>query len=111
VQEIITFANNIGKVEKLLKLLKRELSYGNKYEHLGIFIMSVEHRFCHRVFSNFLARYAWWQGVRRRFPHPRPLRYPASAYGGGAPWHFRGELSDAHNPFRRFRIIYQIYIM
>ncbi|KAG5343265.1 CBPB Carboxypeptidase, partial [Acromyrmex heyeri] len=36
------------------------------------------------------ARYAWWQEVRYRFPRPRPLRYPANVYGGGAPWHFRG---------------------
>ncbi|KAF7418990.1 hypothetical protein HZH68_001643 [Vespula germanica] len=48
--------------------------------------------------SNFLARYAWWQGmvVKKRskyHPRPRPLRYPiANAYyvGGGGPWHFRG---------------------
>ncbi|KAI4504475.1 hypothetical protein M0802_000025 [Mischocyttarus mexicanus] len=49
---------------------------------------------------NFLARYAWWQGmvvkIRSNYhPRPRPLRYPiASVYGahggGGGPWHFRG---------------------
>ncbi|KAL6429927.1 hypothetical protein ACFW04_007640 [Cataglyphis niger] len=37
------------------------------------------------------ARYSWWQGVRSKYPRPRPLRYPvASVYGGGGPWHFRG---------------------
>lgn len=56
------------------------------------------YRFRHRseVFSHFLARYAWWQGVRSNYPRPRPLRYPvASVYGGGGPWHFRGELFQA----------------
>jgi len=56
------------------------------------------YRFHHRseVFSHFLARYAWWQGIRSSYPRPRPLRYPvASVHGRGSPWHFRGELSQA----------------
>lgn len=54
------------------------------------------HRFrrLSEVSSHFLARYAWWQGVRSRYP--RPPRYPVvSVHGGGGPWNFRGELPQA----------------
>lgn len=56
--------------------------------------------------SNFLARYAWWQGLvvksqRRHYQlrPPRPPRYPVASVRGGTgggnhTWHFRGELSQ-----------------
>jgi len=54
--------------------------------------LSVSFRHRSEAFSHFLARYAWWQGVRSKYPRPRPLRYPVVIQGGGGPWHFRGEL-------------------
>lgn len=69
-------------------------------------------RFCHQseVFSRFLARYAWWQGVRIRYPRPR---YPVtSVHGGGGPWNFKGVSgvsfsSSVRDSLRRFRMMLQ----
>lgn len=38
--------------------------------------------------------------MRGRYPRPRPLRYPVSVNGGGAPWRFRGEI-----PARTIRFV------
>ncbi|XP_076230037.1 carboxypeptidase B [Nomia melanderi] len=53
------------------------------------------------------ARYAWWQGVRvrGRYPRPRPLRYPVSVNGGGAPWRFRGHRME-WSSYHRLEDIY-----
>ncbi|CAL1685712.1 unnamed protein product [Lasius platythorax] len=90
--DIFVESNMVKNIESLFK------SYGVKYE---ILIDDVEQAIkeenppltpeAEEELEGRKARYAWWQGVRSKYPRPRPLRYPvASVYGGGDPWHFRG---------------------